>query len=262
MHKRPPRTSWQKVGGWYNATVGQEGHYYHRSLILPKVLELFRFSDTSAPSLLDVACGQGVLSRHLPPSVGYVGVDVAATLIREAKKRAVHPSHQFILADATQSLPLPLSSFSHASLILALQNIAEPAALLKNINRHLQSGAIFLLVLNHPCFRIPRQSSWGVDDKTNIQYRRVDRYLSPMHIPIQTHPAKGTDSPQTWSFHHPLADYSRWLKEAGFVIELIEEWSSDKVSEGREAKRENLSRREIPLFMAIIAHKTTDIVVR
>jgi hypothetical protein len=46
------------------------------------------------------------------------------------------------------------------------------------------------------------------------------------------------------------------LKDAGFVIEEIEEWTSDKESEGRAGRMENRSRNEIPLFMAIGAIKS------
>lgn len=248
-------TSWQNVGNWYNESVGEEGHYYHQAIIIPNVLKLLNFSENESASLLDLACGQGVLSRHLPPYVSYVGVDAAGQLIAAAKKYQRPSSHQFIQADISQKLPLQHPPFSHAAIILALQNIEHPVAVFKNASYHLQSGAPFIVVLNHPCFRIPRQSSWKVDAENKIQYRRIDRYMSPMKIPIQTHPGKGKQSPNTLSFHHPLSDYSRWLNEAGFVIELIEEWCSDKVSEGRAAKMENRSRQEIPLFMAILARK-------
>ncbi len=255
MTKRNSSTSWQKVGKWYNEAVGKEGHYYHQALIIPKVLRLLNFSAEQQASLLDLACGQGVLSRHLPPKVSYVGVDAAAQLITAAKQYHHPSSHQFIHGDVTQNLSLSPEAFSHATLILALQNIEHPLAVFKNASFCLKSNAYFVIVINHPCFRIPRQSSWMIDEENKIQYRRIDRYMSSMKIPIQTHPGKGKDSPQTWSFHHSLSDYSRWLKEAGFVIELIEEWCSDKVSEGRAAKMENRSRQEIPLFMAIVARK-------
>jgi ubiquinone/menaquinone biosynthesis C-methylase UbiE len=258
--KHSSSTSWQSVGKWYNETVGEEGHYYHQSLIIPNVLKLLNFSANEPASLLDLACGQGVLSRHLPSSVSYVGVDAAAQLISAAKhyqQQNKKSSHQFIQADVTQTLPFQQVTFSHASLILALQNIEHPQAVFKNASLHLQSGAPFVIVINHPCFRIPRQSSWKVDEENKVQYRRIDRYMSSMKIPIQTHPGKGKESPQTWSFHHPLSDYSRWLKETGFTIELIEEWCSNKVSEGRAAKMENRSRQEIPLFMAILARDSS-----
>ncbi len=253
--KRNSPTSWQKVGKWYNEAVGEEGHYYHRAVIIPNILKLLNFSNSEPASLLDLACGQGVLSRHIPPSVNYVGVDAAAQLIAAAKQYHKQPSHRFIHADVTQKLSLSQAPFSHATLILALQNIEHPLSVFKNASQYLQPGAPFIIVINHPCFRIPRQSSWKVDEDNKIQYRRIDRYMSPMKIPIQTHPGKGKESSQTWSFHHPLSDYSRWLKEAGFAIELIEEWCSDKVSEGRAAKMENRSRQEIPLFMTIVAKK-------
>lgn len=248
-------TSWQKVGKWYNEAVGEEGHYYHQHVIIPNLLKLFNFNKNEKSSLLDLACGQGVLSRHLPSTVSYVGVDAAASLIAAAKKYRSPSSHQFIQADITQALKIDHPPFSHGAIILALQNIEHPELVLKNAKVHLQSGAEFIIVLNHPCFRIPRQSSWRIDEEQKIQYRRIDRYMSSMKIPIQTHPGKGGKSPNTLSFHHPLSTYSRLLKEAGFVIELIEEWCSNKLSEGSKAKMENRSREEIPLFMAVKAKR-------
>ena len=253
--KRTAGTAWQNVGKWYNENVGEEGHYYHQTLIIPNVLKLLEFPKNQPSSLLDLACGQGVLSRHLPAGVSYVGIDAAASLIKAAKEYVPLPTHQFIQGDVTQNLSFQHPSFSHGTLILALQNIEHPLFVFKNASRYLQAGAPFVIVINHPCFRIPRQSSWKIDADQKIQYRRIDRYMSPMKIPIHTHPGKGKDSPQTLSFHHPLSDYSRWLKEAGFVIELIDEWCSTKVSTGSAAKMENRSREEIPLFMAIKAKK-------
>lgn len=75
-----------------------------------------------------------------------------------------------------------------------------------------------------------------------------------MEIPINVNPSD-KNSETAMSYHFPISEYSRMLKEAGFVIELIEEWTSDKESQGRAAKMENRSRAEIPLFMAIKAVK-------
>jgi hypothetical protein len=94
-----------------------------------------------------------------------------------------------------------------------------------------------------------------VDEENKIQYRRIDRYFTPMKIPIQAHPSQGQESTTTWSFHHPLSDYTHWLHEAGFSINLIDEWCSDKESIGRTAKMENRARQEIPLFLTIAAQK-------
>ena len=45
------------------------------------------------------------------------------------------------------------------------------------------------------------------------------------------------------------------LQQAGFVIQLIEEWGSDKSSVGSAARMENRSRQEFPLFLALKAIK-------
>ena len=242
-------TSWENSHSWYDKTVGEKGHYYHQSVIFPKALQLLNFK--SGDKLLDLACGQGVLSRQLPPQVGYLGVDASASLIKQARSYA--PSHSFIVGDVTQPLKTSDKNFSHATIILALQNIEKPDLVLKNAHALLKPQGKLLIVLNHPCFRIPRQSSWGVDETKKLQYRRIDRYLSPLKIPIQTHPGKQESSQETWSFHHPLSDYTRWLKESGFSLDLIEEWVSDKKSSGSHAKMENRSRAEFPLFLTLLA---------
>lgn len=255
----PPKSSWQSSSQWYNDSVGKKGHYYHQSIIIPKslhLLELTGAKDFSSFALLDLACGQGVLSRHLPQAISYTGIDAAKSLIADAKEMQTKgQSTEFFVGDVTKPLPIKKVNYTHAAVILALQNIEHPKDVFLNAAKHLQPGGKFLIILNHPCFRIPRQSSWQVDEKNKIQYRRIDRYLSPMKIPIQTHPSKGALSQQTLSFHHPLSSYSHWLKEAGFSIECIDEWCSDKESEGKAAKMENRSREEIPLFMAILAKK-------
>lgn len=249
-------TSWQPASSWYNGAVGSSGHYYHQSIILPKVLELCHFSENESQAVLDLACGQGVFSRAIPKHVTYTGIDISPSLITSAKKYPHPTHHRFLKGDITQKLPLKETEFfTHAVLILALQNIENPLAVFKNASYSLKPHGCFIIVLNHPCFRIPRQSSWQIDETQKIQYRRIDRYMSPLKVPINTHPSQGKDSSTTFSFHNPLSDYSKMLNEAGFAIQLIDEWCSNKESEGKMAKMENRSRQEIPLFMAIVAKK-------
>ncbi len=244
-------TSWQKVSKWYGEIVGEKGHFFHQEVIFPKGLALLDIRKDC--KILDVACGQGVLSRHIDSSVEYVGMDMAKDLIMEAQKRDRNTKHKYLIGDATVSIPTN-EKFNRAAIILALQNIKDPAKALKNIASKLLPEARFLIVLNHPAFRIPRQSSWEEDKANKMQYRRINRYLSPLEIPINAHPGQ-QNSPVTWSYHHSIEDYSKYLYEAGFLIERIEEWSSNKQSEGRVAKQENRARVEFPLFMAILAIK-------
>lgn len=257
--KRPPsrqaNTSWEPVGKWYQTIVGDDGHYYHKNVILPALLKHMNVAGTADPLVLDLGCGPGVLARQLPLKTPYIGVDLSNTLLRSAQAQDKDPNHRYYLGDITKPLPIKDTNCSHAAIILALQNVEAPELAIGNAYKHLRKDGRFFIILNHPCFRIPRQSSWRVDEAQKIQYRRIDRYASSLKVPMQANPSKGEGSVVTWSFHHSLGSYSKWLKEAGFVIEQIDEWCSDKVSTGKMAKMENRSREEIPLFMCLIARK-------
>ncbi|HEY4254808.1 MAG TPA: class I SAM-dependent methyltransferase [Chlamydiales bacterium] len=247
------QTSWDKSDAWYDSIVGEKGHYYHQSVIFPEALRLLQIRSSTQASLLDLGCGNGVLARQLPAQIEYTGVDLAKGLLDAAKretKRGV-----FLLSDATKPLPIEKKDFDIACFILSLQNMEDGQGAIIQAATHLKSKGQLLIVLNHPCFRIPRQSSWGIDEEAKLQYRRVNRYLSPLKIPIQTNPGKGAASENTLSFHHPLSTYTTWLQSSGFAIKAIEEWRSDKKSEGHKAKMEDRAREEFPLFLAILGEK-------
>ncbi len=247
-------TSWQKVAPWYNNLVGVDGHYYHKQVVLPGLLRLLDLK--SDCSLLDLGCGQGVVSRVIPEIARYVGVDKAASLIDAAKNNNKNARHTFAVADVTRPLPKIDPGFSHCCVVLALQNMEKPEGVFDNLAQLLQMGGEVVIVLNHPVFRIPRQSGWGIDEKTKQQHRWINRYLSPLRIPITMNPGK-KDSQTTWSFHRPLQDYISMLTNAGFIITGLEEWVSDKESEGKAAKMENRARSEFPLFLTLVAKKVS-----
>lgn len=245
-------TSWQQSSQWYHNLVGSDGHYYHEHVVLPGVKRLLDLGPKS--SLVDFGCGQGVLAQQIPTISSYLGIDAAASLIAAAPKKLPHQSSRFIVKDVTKPLTDLKNTFSHAVIMLALQNMAQPEGAIANAARLLESNGTLVLVLNHPCFRIPRQSGWDVDEKTKLQHRWMNRYLSPLKIPITMNPSQ-RQSATTWSFHLPLSAYTKMLTDHGFVITALEEWTSDKESVGKAAKMENRARSEFPLFLAIKANK-------
>jgi len=240
--------NWDSSERWYTSCVGEKGHYYHQAVVLPNALRLLG----KKGSLLDLGCGQGVLARHLDQKIDYFGVDQSKELISSAKKMTKRG--QFFLADVTQGLPIEKKDFDLGCFILSLQNMENGQGAITTASSHIKQGGKLLIVLNHPCFRIPRQSDWGIDEKMKIQYRRMNQYLSPLAIPIQTNPGK-SESATTFSYHHPLSDYLQWLQKSKMAILSMEEWISDKKSTGPKAKIEDRARKEFPLFLAILAMK-------
>ena len=234
------------MGKWYDKIVSKRGHIYHKELIFPKIKKWYSFKKTDA--ILDLGCGQGVLARQLPKGTDYLGIDSAKPLIQKAKG---YSKHRFIVGDVTKPLRIKQRDFSHVFIILALQNIEKGDKAILSGAKHLQKEGRLILILNHPCFRIPRQSSWGIDEEKKMQYRRIDRYLSPMEVSIQMHPSQKENSQTTFSYYHPLSTYVQWMIQAGLAITKLEEWCSPKFSTGKKAKMENRARKEFPLFLAI-----------
>ena len=79
-------TSWEKSSQWYNKIVGDEGHYFHQSVIFPNLKKIINFNELE--SVLDLACGQGIFERQINSKTEYVGVDIARSLIEQAKKKS------------------------------------------------------------------------------------------------------------------------------------------------------------------------------
>ncbi len=243
-------SSWENSAQWYDKIVGEKGHYYHKQVIVPRVRKLMK----GAGNILDLACGQGVMARELKGYKNYVGIDLSPALILSAEKTIPEEKCTFHVADVTKPLPVKENHFDTILIILALQNIADPEKVIKNCSLHLKKGGQLIIVLNHPCFRIPRQSRWLIDQQKKLQSRVLDRYISSMEVPIQTHPGK-KESVTTISYHYPLGSYTSWLKNCGFVITDIEELCSDKKSTGSMAKMEDRARKEFPLFLTLVAKK-------
>lgn len=250
-------TSWHKVGNWYSDIVGTKGHHYHESVIFPAIKSWLPHTENQ--KLLDLACGNGVLARILPEKVQYRGYDLAGSLIQDAVKLQTpiqKNTQSFDKADATKPLAelsgdnSTTGTYTHAACILALQNMENGEGCIRNISTALIKGGQGIIVMNHPCFRIPRQSSWETDPKNKLQYRRINRYASDLEIPITAHPGQ-KNSQVTWSYHHPLHIYFSWFSQNGLAVTDLLELTSDKESVGKNAKAENRGRSEFPLFLAL-----------
>lgn len=111
-----------------------------------------------------------------------------------------------------------------------------------------------VLVMTHPCFRIPRQSGWGWDRRRRLQFRRVDHYLTPLAVPMKRYGEDGRQA--TRSHHRPLADYVNALASRGLLVDGAREIPSHRPpSPGPRAKAERRANREIPLLLGLRAVK-------
>jgi ubiquinone/menaquinone biosynthesis C-methylase UbiE len=246
---------WDPVAAWYDKLVGETGSDYHRNVILPAVLKILEPQRNEA--ILDVCCGQGVLIKPLLDlAVGRItALDASPRLIESARQRhGKEPRVSLIVADACKPGKWTDGSHDAATCIMAMHDVPDLTALLKNIARSLKPGGRLILAGMHPCFRIPRKSHWGWDADQKIQDRRLDRYTSPLEIPITTHPGKGTGE-QTVFYHRPLAQILTAVGASGLAVTACEELHSHRRSQatGPFSKAEHAAAEEFPLFIALKA---------
>jgi len=118
---------------------------------------------------LDLGCSAGLYTRNLARALGdagdVVGVDISPSMLREAARRAreasVAPS--FVRADAA-SLPFADASFSGAVCGGTLNEIGDPARVLRETHRVLASGS--------------RLAIMGILGAQTPNGRRLQRFLS------------------------------------------------------------------------------------
>lgn len=241
--------SWDAVAHWYAGWTGTNGSRYHRRLAVPLLLELL--DPKAGERIADLGCGPGILASPLAErGASMVGIDLSPRLIGEARKNHGR-SARFLVGDATR-LPrhadLPEGGFDGACFLLSIQDINPLDAALAEAARLLRHGGRLAIVMLHPCFRVPRQSGWGWDEGRGLKFRRLDSYLTPLAVPMQSH-QRGT----TRSYHRPLGVYAEALNLAGLALTGIKE-VGDLPGQG-DSKADRRAAGEFPLFLGLRAVK-------
>jgi 23S rRNA-/tRNA-specific pseudouridylate synthase/SAM-dependent methyltransferase len=285
-------TAWDHVADWYDDLIEEERSDHFRHVIQPGTMRLLRPPAGGGMRVLDIACGQGSLSRAMAAQgIEVVGVDASPRLIDAARRRATGAA-RFEVGDARALEQLDPAlvgdGFDAVACVMALMNIDPLEPVLRGAATLLKPGGALVAVILHPAFRAPGQTSWAWDQepgprprfeargrpggrggpspRRERQYRRVDGYLSPGQMPITMNPgraAHGAEPVTTWTFHRPIQTYVKALVDAGFVVEALEEWPSLRTSQpGPRAAEENRARREIPMFLGIRAVRKADEVMK
>ncbi len=248
-------TSWDDVAAWYDGWMGQQGGEYHRQVAIPTLLHLLE--PKAGETVLDIGAGQGVLAPYLQEAgMVYLGVEASPKLVQWARRR--HRQGRFAQGDA-RSLAnvagVEKDGFDTAVFLLSIQDMDPLATVLHNAAWALKPGGRLVILMTHPCFRIPRQSGWGWDEQRKLRFRRIDRYLTALHVPL---PANGRGKGyRTRSFHRPLQAYVNGLADCGLLVEQIQEIPLEDVAQlanGR-LKADKRASAEIPLFLGIRARK-------
>ena len=204
---------WEEHAGWWQEgfTAGADAEYTEQ--ILPMAAEHL----VGARRVLDVGTGEGQLARLAAATAELVvGVDPTRAQIVEAVRRGGHSRYA---AAGAAALPFPDRSFDAVVACLVFEHIEEVDRALDEVGRVLAPGGRFLFFLNHPLLQTPG-SGW-IDDQIldpPEQYWRIGPYL------VEDRSLEEVEKDVFIPFiHRPLSRYVNAMRDAGLVIDRMEE---------------------------------------
>lgn len=165
--------------------------------------------------VLDLACGQGRMSRYLAQlGADVLGVDVSAAML--GKARAAGPAGiTYLCADVTRGTAWwDGRPFDGCTCELALMDIDDLAGALATVAAVLRPGGWFVASVVHPCFpgNGRGQSSWPPEEG----YDREGWWTSPGHNPDGARIRVGAT-------HRKLSTVLNALRAAGLDAERFAE---------------------------------------
>jgi SAM-dependent methyltransferase len=191
---------------WYEQWVGEEPLIAAHSDLLPAV---------AGERVLDIACGQGRMSRHLARlGADVVGVDVSAAMLDKA--RATGPADiAYVRADVTRHPSWwDGRPFAGCTCEMALMDIDDLTGTLSTVTTVLRQGGWFVASIVHPCFPGSERgrSSWPPGEG----YEGEGWWTSPDHSPEGVRIRVGAT-------HRKLSTFLNALLDAGLEAERFVE---------------------------------------
>lgn len=179
-------------------------------------------SPLDGATVLDLGCGQGLLTRMLAERGGRVtGVDISSKMLEIAESyEKENPLGVVYVRDDARSLSsfAPLQ-FDVVTSSMALMDIAELEEVFQAVHRVLRPGGRFVFAVTHPCF-LPPHAETEADENGRFLARKLRQYTREGFWR-----ADGTDRIRAalGAYHRTLSTYINQLIDAGFEIRRLKE---------------------------------------
>jgi ubiquinone/menaquinone biosynthesis C-methylase UbiE len=220
------RVGWDALAKWRDSRMGERGDLWHRALIDPTLLAVL--GSVRGCRVLDVACGNGYLTRRFrrQGAARAVGVDASLACIRLARQREARrrSGAEFVHGDSTRLARFEDGTFDRIVANMALMDIRDAAATIREIGRLLAPGGRLVFSINHPCFEVDERSSWLIERPPyrEIISRKVENYRRERPVRVAWKISE-TETAYTTAYHRTLTTYSRYLRDAGLAIVRLAE---------------------------------------
>ena len=205
--------AYDEIADWYDESVRAQGSLASR--VAEHVVALT--GEITGQEVCDLACGQGLVARHLARRGARVtGLDLSTKLLGMARREETAAPLGIIYRwDDAQSLTsLENECFDGVTCSLALMDIPELAATFGAIHRVLRPGGWLVFSITHPCFQIPPSSSAASDGKSPAEGSYFDERFWRSDYP---HGVRG----QVGAHHRTLSTYLNAMSGAGFILERL-----------------------------------------
>lgn len=179
--------------------------------------------------VLDLACGEGYLSRFLAEldAREVVGIDLSAVLVAAALERTNAGNVSYRIDDAQHLRTVTDRSFDIAVCQMALMDIPDHRALFRSVRRVLTPTGMFVFSLLHPCFEAPfhlPEAPPLLDVAGSTQAVVVRRYRTEGFWQSGGTGVRG----HMGAYHRTLSTLLNDLRVAGFHLEQLEEPVADE----------------------------------
>lgn len=222
------REIWNRKAANWDAYMG-EGNAWHLQLIAPAVERLL--APQPGETLLDVACGNGMLARRLA-ALGsrVVACDFSVAFVERARARgaAFGDQIEYAVIDATDRddlLRLGEHRFDGATCTQGMMDMPAIEPLFDALTALVRPGGRFVITVPHPCFNTHGMSmlAEAVEDERGrhtLTSIRLTRYLTPVAVKAAGIP--GEPEPHYY-FERTLSALLGAGFRAGLVVDGIEE---------------------------------------
>lgn len=229
--------SWSDIAEWYDKLL-QSGSGPHETAL--QCLDRLT-PEIGGSEVVDVACGQGIASRHLASRGAKVtGIDFSEAMIDLAERHGTPkgPDIRYLVDDAQTLSKLEDATFDGAVCQLGLMDIADLDATLAAISRVLKPEGWFVFVISHPCFLVPyayKTETPAGPGLTVTGYfeERFWRSTNPEGVR------------RAGNYHRRLSTYINALSNASFRIEIADEPHPDQLLAKQQPVYGN-----VPIFFA------------
>lgn len=253
------KKAWNANAKLWDDKMGTEGNDFFKQLQYPFILQYLGISETSGDQnlkILDVSCGNGLLSRKLADlGVQVVGIDFSSELIRLARSYPGKNNNPiYAVADVTEKEQLKTwmdNSFDAVVCNMALFDISDIEPLISVLHMILKPSGKFIFSLLHPSFNNSSTVKMLEEyDDGELKHRyslKIDKYLS---IYAQKGVAlRGQEVSQVY-FNRPLQYYLKLCFDHGFVMDRFDEPRLVR-SEGGSALSWGSNFAEIPPVLIV-----------